>query len=64
MTPKRINILIAAFARDPFRGIGRPEPLVANLSGYWSRHIDETNRLVYRATDDELIIEGCRYHYA
>jgi toxin YoeB len=40
-----------------------PEPLVGNLSGYWSRRIDEANRLVYRATDDELIVIGRRHHY-
>jgi toxin YoeB len=62
-TLKRINQLIEVAARDPFEGIGKPEPLVGNLSGYWSRRIDETNRLVYRATDDELIVIGCRYHY-
>jgi toxin YoeB len=62
-TLKRINLLIEAAARDPFEGIGKPEPLVGNLSGYWSRRIDETNRLVYRVTDDELIVIGCRYHY-
>ena len=62
-TLKRINILIEAAARDPFEGIGKPEPLVGNLSGYWSRRIDETNRLVYRATDYELVVIGCRYHY-
>lgn len=62
-TLKRINNLIEAAARDPFEGIGKPEPLLANFSGYWSRRIDETNRLVYRVTDDELIVVGCRYHY-
>ena len=62
-TLKRINILIEAAARVPFDGIGKPEPLVGNLSGYWSRRIDETNRLVYRATGDELVVVGCRYHY-
>jgi toxin YoeB len=62
-TLKRINLLVEAAARDPFTGIGKPEPLLANLSGYWSRRIDEANRLVYRATDDELIVIGCRYHY-
>jgi toxin YoeB len=62
-TLRRINTLIEATARDPFQGIGKPEPLLANLSGYWSRRIDETHRLVYRATDDELIVLGCRYHY-
>jgi toxin YoeB len=62
-TLKRINLLIAAATRAPFEGIGKPEPLVGKLSGYWSRRIDETNRLVYRATDDELVVIGCRYHY-
>jgi toxin YoeB len=62
-TLKRINILIEAAAREPFAGIGKPEPLLANLSGYWSRRINEANRLVYRATDDELVVIVCRYHY-
>jgi toxin YoeB len=48
--------LIEAAARDPFKGIGKSEPLVGNLLGYWSRRIDVTNRLVYRATDDELVV--------
>jgi len=43
--------------------IGKPEPLRGSLSGYWSRRIDDTHRLVYRATDDELIIIACRFHY-
>lgn len=62
-TLKRINALIAAAARDPFTGLGKPEPLRGNLSGYWSRRIDDTNRLVYRVTDEELVIIGCRFHY-
>ena len=62
-TLKRINTLIEAAARDPFHGIGKPEGLLGNLSGYWSRRIDETHRLVYRATDDALIVIACRYHY-
>jgi toxin YoeB len=62
-TLKRINLLIEAAARDPFEGIGKPEPLVGNLSGYWSRRIDETNRLVYRVMDDEIRVISCRYHY-
>lgn len=62
-TLKRINILLDAAARDPFAGIGKPEALVGNLSGYWSRRIDESNRLVYRATDDDIVVVGCRYHY-
>lgn len=55
-TLKRINLLIMAAARDPFAGIGKPEPLRGELSGYWSRRIDDANRLVYRATDAELVI--------
>jgi len=62
-TLKRVNLLITAAARDPFEGIGKPEPLRGDLSGYWSRRIDEANRLVYRATDVELVIIACRFHY-
>ena len=62
-TLKRLNILITAAARDPFSGIGKPEPLRGELSGYWSRRIDDANRLVYRATDAELVIITCRFHY-
>lgn len=62
-TLKRINQLIEASKRTPFEGIGKPEPLKGNLTGYWSRRIDEVNRLVYRVTDQELIIIACRYHY-
>lgn len=62
-TLKRINQLINEAARTPFEGIGKPEPLRGDLSGYWSRRIDEVNRLVYRATDNELVIIACRFHY-
>jgi len=62
-TLKRLNLLITATARDPFAGIGKPEPLRGELSGYWSRRIDDANRLVYRATDAELVIITCRFHY-
>jgi len=62
-TLKRINLLITAAAREPFSGLGKPEPLRGNLSGYWSRRIDDTHRLVYRATDDDLVIIACRFHY-
>ena len=62
-TLKRINDLILAAQRDPFAGIGKPEPLKHSLSGCWSRRIDESNRLVYEVHDDELIIVSCRYHY-
>lgn len=60
---KRINTLIEAARREPSEGIGKPEPLVGNLSGYWSRRIDEKHRLVYRCTDEEIVIIACRYHY-
>ena len=63
-TLKRINLLIEAARREPFNGTGKPEPLLGNLSGYWSRRIDDVHRLIYRATDDDLIIIACRFHYA
>jgi toxin YoeB len=62
-TLKRINLLIEAARRSPFEGIGKPEPLKENLSGFWSRRIDDTNRLVYEVNDKEIIIVSCRYHY-
>ena len=62
-TLKRINALIQDAQRQPFEGIGKLEPLKGNLSGYWSRRIDDTNRLVYFASDDELTIIACRLHY-
>ncbi|WP_444922701.1 Txe/YoeB family addiction module toxin (plasmid) [Microbulbifer sp. DLAB2-AF] len=62
-TLKRINKLINEAMRSPFKGTGKPEPLVGNLSGYWSRRIDKANRLVYSFEDGELTIISCRYHY-
>ena len=62
-TLKRINKLIQNTLTTPFDGIGKPEPLKENLSGYWSRRIDETNRLVYRMSDEYIKIISCRYHY-
>jgi toxin YoeB len=62
-TLKRINKLINDTMRQPFEGIGKPEPLRENLSGFWSRRIDDTNRLVYAADDDFITIISCRYHY-
>lgn len=62
-TLKRINELIKDVQRDPFVGIGKPEPLKYSLSGFWSRRIDEANRLVYQADDDEITVISCRYHY-
>ncbi len=63
-TLKRINTLINEAARNPFEGIGKPESLRGDLSGYWSRRIDDANRLVYRVTDSELVIVACRFHYS
>ena len=62
-TLKRINRLIQNTLTSPFEGIGKPEPLRENLSGYWSRRIDETNRIVYRVSDEYIKIISCRYHY-
>lgn len=62
-TLKRINQLIKEAQRTPFEGIGKPEPLKANLSGFWSRRIDETNRLVYEADENQINVVACRYHY-
>lgn len=62
-TLKRINTIIEATAREPFTGIGKPEALRGDLTGYWSKRIDDVNRLVYQVTDTELIIFNCRFHY-
>ncbi|SFJ89214.1 Txe/YoeB family addiction module toxin [Methylophaga sulfidovorans] len=62
-TLKRINKLIADVQRSPFEGIGKPEALKENLSGFWSRRIDDTNRLVYAVDDGAITIISCRYHY-
>jgi len=62
-TLKRINRLINDTMRQPFEGIGKPEPLRENLSGFWSRRNDETNRLVYAVDDAFITILSCRYHY-
>ena len=62
-TLKRINLLIKDAMHDPENGIGKPEALKENLSGLWSRRIDDVNRLVYAIEKDQLIIIACRYHY-
>lgn len=62
-TLKRINLLIQDIDRNGYSGIGKPEPLKENLSGWWSRRIDETNRLVYRIRDGKIEIIQCRTHY-
>ena len=60
---RRINQLIKEVMREPFSGIGKPEPLKENLSGFWSRRIDDTHRLVYCVDDGSLVVIACRYHY-
>ena len=62
-TLKRINRMIEEAARDPAGGIGKPERLSHNLSGYWSRRITDEHRLVYQLRNEELIIVQARYHY-
>lgn len=60
---RRVNELIKAVQRQPFTGIGDPEPLKFDLAGYWSRRIDREHRLVYRVDNDTLLVLQCRYHY-
>lgn len=60
---KRINQLIRDIQRDPFEGIGKPEPLKHQFAGFWSRRINDEHRLVYALMDDEIVIIQCRYHY-
>ncbi len=60
---KRINLLIKDIRRQPFDGIGKPEALEHSLSGYWSRRITDEHRIVYKLSDDSLLIAQLRYHY-
>ncbi len=60
---KKINKLIKEIMRDPFEGTGKPEPLKFDLSGFWSRRIDQEHRIVYRVEKNDLHILTCRYHY-
>ena len=62
-TLKRINTLIKDIKRNAFAGLGDPEPLKHNWTGYWSRRIDRQHRLVYKVTDETIIVVQCRYHY-
>ena len=61
--PKRLNRLIEDCIRSPFSGIGKPEALREDFSGWWSRRIDEEHRLVYRVEGGDLLIAQCRFHY-
>jgi toxin YoeB len=59
----RIVKLIKDIARDPFVGLGKPEPLKHDLAGLWSRRITDEHRLVYKVTEEEIVIVSCRFHY-
>jgi toxin YoeB len=59
----RINRLLQEITRHPFEGTGKPEPLRYEFAGYWSRRIDEKHRLIYKATEDEIMVAKCRNHY-
>lgn len=62
-TLKRLNNIIKEIQRDCYNGIGKPEPLKENLSGWWSRRIDEENRIVYKQENNNIIIASCKSHY-
>lgn len=62
-TLKRINAIVKDIQRDRYAGIGKPEPLTGNLSGWWSRRIDEENRIVYKEENGAVIIASCKGHY-
>ena len=61
---RKIIDLIKDIDRNPFRGLGKPEALKHDLSGYWSRRIEREHRLVYKVTNEEIIILSCKYHYS
>ncbi|HKL31357.1 MAG TPA: Txe/YoeB family addiction module toxin [Tangfeifania sp.] len=60
---KRINQLLKDIARNPFSGLGKPEPLKYKYKGFWSRRIDNEHLLIYQVKDDEIFIAKCRFHY-
>jgi len=59
----RINLLLKEIARTPFEGLGKPEPLKHKYQGFWSRRINAEHRLIYKVTDDAILIAKCRFHY-
>ncbi|MBX7224453.1 MAG: Txe/YoeB family addiction module toxin [Chitinophagales bacterium] len=59
----RINLLLKDISRTPFVGLGKPEPLKFKYKGYWSRRINDEHRLIYRVTEDAILIAKCRFHY-
>lgn len=62
-TQDRIIRLLQDIRRDPFKGIGKPEPLKGNLQGSWSRRITDEHRLVYKVTEESILVQSCKYHY-
>jgi len=60
---KKINQLLESVSREPYQGIGKPEQLRDNLSGFWSRRITDEHRLVYRVSENSIEIASCRFHY-
>jgi toxin YoeB len=60
---QRIKTLIREIDHEPFKGIGKPEPLKGNWSGYWSRRIDQEHRLIYKVTNEQILIAKCKGHY-
>ena len=60
---KRINELLKDIARNPFKGIGKPEPLKYKYKGFWARRIDKEHRLIYKVKNEEILIAKCRFHY-
>ena len=63
-TLAKVNKLIKDIERNPFDGLGKPEPLIGELSGYWSRRINEKDRIIYSVTSDSILLLACRTHYA
>ena len=63
-TLKKINSLIEDICRNGNQGIGKPEPLTGDLTGFWSRRINDKDRLIYQADDENVYILACRYHYS
>ena len=60
---ERVNLLLKEITRDPYRGIGKPEPLRHEAQGYWSRRITKEHRLIYKKSGDQILIAQLRYHY-
>ena len=60
---KRINEMLKDIARNPYSGIGKPEPLKYKYKGFWSRRINDEHRLIYQSKEDEILIAKCRFHY-